>query len=120
MKLENQWVISRRDFLKTTIAAGLSATAFGGFSRAAFSSTGMRFGIVTDSHYAEADPQYNRYFRESIDKMKECVELMNKQKVNFLIELGDFKDQNTPPVEQKTISYLQAIERSFQKFNGPT
>ncbi|MBN1830690.1 MAG: metallophosphoesterase [Deltaproteobacteria bacterium] len=120
MRLEKQWMISRRDFLKTTIAAGLSATAFGGFPRAVFPSKGMRFGIVTDSHYAEADPQFNRYFRESIEKMNECVELMNKQKVDFLIELGDFKDQNTPPVEQKTISYLQAIERCFQEFKGPT
>lgn len=120
MKSKNKWAITRRDFLKTSIIAGLSVTAFGRYAQSAFSSTGIRFGIVTDSHYADADPQYNRYFRESIDKMNECVEFMNKQKVDFLIELGDFKDQNTPPVEQKTISYLQAIERSFQKFNGPT
>ncbi|MFC1838236.1 metallophosphoesterase [Thermodesulfobacteriota bacterium] len=119
MKTKSQWIITRRDFLKTTVVAGLSATSFGRFARAAFSGAGIRFGIVTDSHYADADPQYNRYFRESIEKMTECVELMNRQKVDFLIELGDFKDQNTPPAEQKTISYLQAIERSFQKFNGP-
>jgi predicted phosphodiesterase len=45
---------------------------------------------------------------------------MNTQKVDFLIELGDFKDQNQPPVEQKTITYLRAVEKVFQKFNGPT
>jgi predicted phosphodiesterase len=120
MKSKNQWIITRRDFLKTSIVAGLSVTAVGRYAQAAFPNTGIRFGIVSDSHYADADPQFNRYFRESIDKMNECVELMNEQKVDFLIELGDFKDQNTPPAEQKTISYLQAIERSFQKFNGPT
>ncbi|MBN2318871.1 MAG: metallophosphoesterase [Acidobacteria bacterium] len=120
MKSKNGWIITRRDFLKSSIAAGLSAAVIGRNLQTAFSNTGLRFGIVTDSHYADADPQFNRYFRESIAKMTECVDLMNEQKVDFLIELGDFKDQNTPPVEEQTISYLQAVERSFQKFNGPT
>ncbi len=120
MKSKNQWIITRRDFLKTSIFAGLSVTAVGRYAQAAFPSAGIRFGIVSDSHYADADPLFNRYFRESIEKMNECVELMNERKVDFLIELGDFKDQNTPPSEQKTISYLQAIERSFQRFNGST
>jgi predicted phosphodiesterase len=45
---------------------------------------------------------------------------MNAQKVDFLVELGDFKDQDSPPVEQKTLSYLQAVESVFCKFKGPT
>jgi hypothetical protein len=120
MKSTNRWVITRRDFLKSSVVAGVSAAVLGIDRKTAFSETGLRFGIVTDAHYAEADPQFNRYYRESVEKMTECVEFMNEQKVEFLIELGDFKDQNTPPVEEKTMSYLQSIERSFRKFNGPT
>jgi predicted MPP superfamily phosphohydrolase len=120
MKSTNQWIITRRDFLKSSIIAGVSTAVIGSGRPSVFSATGLRFGIVTDIHYADADPQFNRYFRESIDKLTECVEFMNEQKVEFLIELGDFKDQNTPPDEEKTISYLQTIERSFRKFNGPT
>jgi predicted phosphodiesterase len=45
---------------------------------------------------------------------------MNRQQVDFLVELGDFKDQDSPPVEQKTLSYLRAIESVFRKFDGPT
>jgi len=120
MKKTNRWVITRRDFLKTSVMAGISAAALGGGFRKAFSETGLRFGMVTDVHYADADPLYNRYFRESIEKMTECVDFMNEQKVEFLIELGDFKDQNTPPDEEQTVAYLQSIERSFQKFDGPT
>ncbi|UCE46899.1 MAG: metallophosphoesterase, partial [Phycisphaerales bacterium] len=78
-----------------------------------------RFGIVTDCHYADADTAGTRFYRESLDKLGECVELMNAEKVDFLIELGDFKDQNTPPVEQKTLSYLEAVERVFAQFDGP-
>lgn len=120
MRPINRWVITRRDFLKTSIAAGISAAALNGSLGKAFSQTGLRFGMVTDAHYADADPLYNRYFRESVDKMTECVDFMNGQKLDFLIELGDFKDQNTPPDEQKTITYLQKIESCFRKFEGPT
>ena len=55
----------------------------------------MRFGIVTDCHYADADTAGTRYYRHSLDKLGECVEAMNAQKVDFLIELGDFKDQDS-------------------------
>jgi len=80
----------------------------------------VRFGIVTDCHYADADTAGTRYYRHSLVKLGECVELMNEQQVDFLVELGDFKDQDSPPVEQKTLSYLQTVESVFRKFNGPT
>ena len=80
----------------------------------------VRFGVITDCHYADADAVGTRYYRHSLDKLAECVEVMNAQKVEFLAELGDFKDQDSPPVEQKTISYLRAVESVFSKFGGPT
>ena len=79
-----------------------------------------RFGIVTDCHYADADAQGTRFYRESLDKLSECVTLMNAERVDFLIELGDFKDQDKPPVEQSTLSYLQVAEKAFKQFKGPT
>jgi predicted phosphodiesterase len=79
----------------------------------------VRFGIVADCHYADTEPSGTRIYRESLDKLTECVKLMNAKKVDFLVELGDFKDQDSPPVEHKTIEYLQKIEEVFQQFNGP-
>jgi predicted phosphodiesterase len=79
----------------------------------------VRFGIVTDCHYADADTVGTRYYRHSLDKLGECVKAMNEQQVDFLVELGDFKDQNSPPSEQKTLSYLQTVEGVFCKFDGP-
>jgi len=114
------WVITRRVFLKSSIASlavsSLSCTLPSGSNAG---SRTRRFGIVTDCHYADAEAAGTRFYRQSPDKLAECVELMNAEKVDFLVELGDFKDQNTPPVEQKTLSYLEAIERVFQKFRGP-
>ena len=80
----------------------------------------VRFGMVTDCHSADADTRGTRFYRESLAKLAECVALMNKERVEFVIELGDFKDQNRPPVEQKTLSYLEAVEKVFQRFDGPT
>jgi hypothetical protein len=116
----NKWIITRREFLKSSALAGLSAITLTGCQQASRTKTNLRFGIVTDSHYADADMRDNRYYRESTDKMLECVDLMNEQKVDFLIELGDFKDQDEPAVEERTISHLCTIEQVFQKFKGPS
>jgi hypothetical protein len=118
------WVITRRMFLKSTAAslAGLAVLPLS-CTLEGISSTKLgtvRFGIVTDCHYADADSLGTRFYRESLDKLTECVALMNTEKVDFLIELGDFKDQDRPPVEQRTLSYLQVAEKVLQGFDGPT
>ncbi|OGV54392.1 MAG: hypothetical protein A2X45_05600 [Lentisphaerae bacterium GWF2_50_93] len=79
----------------------------------------IRFGIVTDPHYADADANGTRFYRESTSKMAECVEKMNQEKVSFLVELGDFKDQGKPASEEKTLAFLKTIEAEFAKFAGP-
>ncbi len=79
----------------------------------------LSIGMITDAHYSETEARGMRCYRESIDKMRECIRVMNNRKVDFLIELGDMKDQDSPPVESQTIKYLQAIEAEFQRFNGP-
>jgi len=120
------WKISRRVFLKASAAslAGLACSPFGCTGPESSITTGSRwgtarFGIVTDIHYADAKTVGTRFYRHSLDKLTECVELMNSEKTDFHVELGDFKDQNNPPTEEKTISYLQTVEKVFQQFNGP-
>ena len=120
----NRWIVTRRLFLKSSAAtlAGLTLTPLscsGPTDRNRRPET-VRFGIVTDCHYADTDTVGTRYYRDSLNKLTECVEVMNRQRVDFLVELGDFKDQNTPAVEQKTLLYLRAVESVFHKFNGPT
>ena len=79
----------------------------------------VRFGVVTDLHYADIDPIGARTYRESDDKLAECVQVMNAKDVTFLIELGDFKDQDKTPDETRTLGYLQKIESVFAGFKGP-
>lgn len=115
------WPVTRRAFLK---GSGLAMAGFSSglsFARADIkdSKTKLSFGIVTDAHYADTDPRGARQYRESTAKMTECVALMNDEKVDFLIELGDFKDQGTPATEETTLKYLSTIEKVYGKFNGP-
>ena len=77
--------------------------------------------MITDLHYANRTRPSGstRYYSESLEKLAECVNVMNEHKVNFLIELGDFKDQDDPPNEFTTLEYLTAIENEISRFNGP-
>jgi predicted MPP superfamily phosphohydrolase len=113
-------LISRREFIKilSFTTAGLSIPALSVHADDDPSPTRIRFGIVTDSHYGDRDHERNRYFRESVVKMNEFVKQMNKENVDFVVEIGDFKDQGNPPAEESTISYLRTIEQEFQKFKG--
>jgi 3',5'-cyclic AMP phosphodiesterase CpdA len=105
-------------------SAALATLALAPFSCTCPTSTERRpgtvkFGIVTDCHYADADTAGTRFYRHSLEKLAECVEAMNAQQVDFLVELGDFKDQDSPPIERKTLSYLRAVESVFCKLKGP-
>ena len=77
-----------------------------------------RFGLVTDSHYADRDPYGTRYYRESLNKMEEFIEIMNREKVDFIMHLGDFKDQDPQQLEKDTLRYLSAQESVYARFEG--
>ena len=115
------WKVTRREFLKSSgaVAGGLLTGPGLAFMDEPGPKPQLRFGMVTDVHYADAAPHGERHYRESLAKMSECVRLMNAQKVDFLIELGDFKDQGEPAREQYTLQYLETIEKLFRKFGGP-
>lgn len=107
---------TRRDFLQ------ISSLALAGWALRGPSGRrgqGFRFGMLADPHYADSDARGTRFYRESLAKVRECVDRMNAEGVDFLIELGDFKDQDEPPLEADTLRYLAAIEAELQRFSGP-
>jgi predicted phosphodiesterase len=116
-----KWIVTRRDFLKASgfVISGLSLGAPFTFANELDSNKKVSFGIVTDAHYADNAPRGTRHYRESVVKMTECVNFMNDKKVDFLVELGDFKDQGNPVSEKETLIYLEAIEQVFRQFRGP-
>jgi DNA repair exonuclease SbcCD nuclease subunit len=121
MHASQYWKISRRVFLRSAAAvvagAGLSCAPCW---RAICSRRSVRFGIVTDCHYADADALGTRFYRESLDKLAEGVARLSAEGVDFVVELGDLKDQDRPPVERRTLRYLQRAEAVLQRFRGAT
>lgn len=114
----NEWVVSRRAFLRAGAAAvwgSLLSPARAAPKKAPL----VRFGLVTDVHYADAPARGSRCYRESLAKLRECVREINSRGADFLIELGDFKDQDEPPQEERTLRYLEAAEKVFSEFHGP-
>jgi len=115
------WKVTRRAFLKDSglVIAGISAGIPFVHANSVDGKAKLSFGIVTDAHYADTDPKGSRNYGESLAKMTEFVKLMNDKKVDFIIELGDFKDQGNPNTEESTLMYLDAIEKVYGQFYGP-
>jgi len=112
-------MVSRRTFLRSAAGAVLASISCAPGNLSTRDRRPVRFGIVTDCHYADTDAMGTRFYRESLDKLAECVARMNAEGVDFLIELGDLKDQDKRPIESRTLRYLHDVEAMLQGFHGP-
>ena len=113
------WSINRRRFLISSAAMTALSAIAPLDTLATKKKKSVRFGLLTDSHYADREPSGTRYYRQSLDKMAEAIEVLNKEKVDFAVHLGDFKDEHPTKVEADTIKFLQDIEAEYSKFKGP-
>lgn len=86
----------------------------------------VRFGLVTDVHYGDIPPCDLRKswppadfvnYRDGLAKMRRVTAIMNADRPDFLIELGDFKDDSKDLA--KTVECLDRIEKAFAAFEGP-
>ncbi len=116
------WFVERRDFLKTSAAsiAGLLAIKGSDWLRAATPDAGVRFGVLTDAHYADATPKGTRFYRESRAKVREAIPRLNAARVTFLAQLGDIKDMADAETPERTLEHLSLITREIARFDGPT
>ena len=53
----------------------------------------FKIGVVSDCQYCDCDPTEVRFYRESPDRLREAVQLLNKETLEYTIHLGDFIDQ---------------------------
>ena len=75
----------------------------------------IRFGLVTDLHYAEKDPSYGRYYRQSLKKLDEALACFQESGIDFIFELGDLKDQSERPTIPQTLAFLDDAESHLQR-----
>lgn len=112
----------RSEFLKY-LSSGALLLAAGRLPEevvAARKGRGLRFGVITDTHYADREPSGTRHYRDSMLKMQEAIREFNRKNLDFIIELGDMKDTTTDSAAEPTLRFLDAIEREFKRFDGPS
>lgn len=108
--------LGRRAFLKggslVLAAAGLDLTSatrlLADDARAA---GGLRFGLVTDLHYADKPPAGTRHYRETLAKLAEAAERFKKDRPDFVVELGDLIDAADSVETEQT--YLKRVNKEF-------
>lgn len=71
---------------------------------------------MTDLHYADKPPAGTRYYRETLDKLREAAAKFAEMKPAFVVELGDLIDAaETVETEQR---YLATINRQFSAISA--
>jgi manganese-dependent ADP-ribose/CDP-alcohol diphosphatase len=51
------------------------------------------FGIFADAQYADKRPRIPRHYRQSMKKLKKCVNTLNSIRLDFVVNLGDLIDE---------------------------
>lgn len=52
----------------------------------------LKIGLLADAHYAEKEMAIQRYYRESLEKVREAAKCFRENDVDFAVELGDLVD----------------------------
>lgn len=85
--------MNRRSFIALS---GLAASTSGlkGETEREKGSALLKFGLITDVQYADADPEGERHYRASVPKLKSAAEWLSNQGLPFTLHLGDFIDRD--------------------------
>lgn len=65
-------------------------------AQALHSSTTLRFGLIADPQYADAEPgtHHPRYYRNSLCKLDRAIAELNDHRLDFVVTLGDMVDRD--------------------------
>ena len=77
----------------------------------------LRVGLLTDLHYADRPPAGTRYYRETLSKLRECVNKFNAIGSDFVVELGDLID--TAETVEGEVGHLKTIETEYARLQCP-
>lgn len=71
----------------------------------------LKFGLITDLHYADKPAAGTRYYRETLTKLAEAAQQFEKDKPSFIVELGDLIDAADSVETEQT--YLKRVNKDF-------
>ena len=110
--------VTRRTFINQgsliIASTGLcaSATAMDLFS----DQPALRFGLITDLHYADKGPAGSRFYRETLNKLAVAERQFEKLKPSFVAVLGDTIDSADDLATEK--KHLETISSELKKLHG--
>lgn len=69
------------------------------------------FGIIADPQYADKPMQINRYYRNALEKTQNCMDILKRADVDFVVCLGDVIDgyENTYQSERDCLRVQEII-----------
>ena len=104
--------LGRRAFLRNgTLLLATTATVEPSLLLANHAKDSLRVGLVTDLHHADKPSAGSRHYRETLGKLAEAATQFEKDRADFIVELGDLIDAaDTVETEQR---YLKEINREF-------
>ena len=76
----------------------------------------VRLGLLTDIHYADIPAANNRYYRDSLAKVRTAVGQFNEAKLDGLVFLGDLVD--TGADVKSEIGFVKTIDAELRNFKG--
>jgi hypothetical protein len=83
----------------------------------------FRFGVMTDIHYGDKPDAHfpTRHYRQSLDRLKDCVTDLNKRDLAFAIQCGDIIDgygaKEVPDPKAKSLADLDTVLAEYKKLN---
>ena len=108
--------IPRRRFLQDgTLVLATTTTATHALAGPAAERV-LRFGLMTDLHYADKPAAGTRHYRETLDKLAEAKDQFCLNSLDFLIELGDLIDRADSVKTER--GYLQRVNREFASISN--
>ncbi len=65
----------------------------------------LRFGVIADPQYADADSHAGRDYRASLGKLAEAIDTLNAEPLDFVVTLGDMIDQGWENYDAALVAY---------------
>ncbi|MFH5805809.1 metallophosphoesterase family protein [Alienimonas sp. DA493] len=119
--------LGRRAFLRggaltllaagTDLAAAAPAAGGPGSKPGPGPAPGVRFGLLTDLHYADKPAAGSRHYRRTPAKLAAAVERFAAEKPDFTVQLGDLIDAADDVATEKR--WLGTIHKQFAQIPGP-
>lgn len=77
----------------------------------------IRFGLIADIQYCNCDTERSRFYRNSLSKLEECVSDLNKENVQFTINLGDLIDRHQADLDS-VLTRLKHLNHKLYNTTG--